>query len=235
LQTARGLSAIGGGRHWEAYEHLRRLFAPADPAFNSGLQFFGLADFVEAAVYSGNAQAARDVIDEMERVSAPMPVPWVETMLFYGKALLAEHEDAEGFFLKGLGPAAKKWPFLRGRLLQAYGGWLRRHRRSVNARAPLREARDIFDALGASPWSDRARAELRASGEASRRRTEHLWDTLTPQELQIAQLAAEGLSNREIGARSYLSHRTIGYHLHRIFAKTGITSRSGLARLLAES
>jgi len=235
LQTARGLSAIGAGRHWEAYEHLRRLFVPADPAFNSGLQFFGLADFVEAAVYSGNAQAARDVIDEMERLSAPMPVPWVETMLFYGKALLADHEDAEGFFLMGLGPAAKKWPFLRGRLLQAYGGWLRRQRRSVNARAPLREARDIFDALGASPWSDRARAELRASGEASRHRTEHLWETLTPQELQIAQLAAEGLSNREIGARSYLSHRTIGYHLHRIFAKTGITSRSGLARLLAES
>jgi len=235
LQTARGLSAIGAGRHWEAYEHLRRLFAPADPAFNSGLQFFGLADFVEAAVYSGNAEAARDVIGEMERVSAPMPVPWVETMLFYAKALLADHEDAEGFFLKGLGPAAKKWPFLRGRLLQAYGGWLRRQRRSVNARAPLREARDIFDALGASPWSDRARAELRASGEASRHRTEHLWETLTPQELQIAQLAAEGLSNREIGARSYLSHRTIGYHLHRIFAKTGITSRSGLARLLAES
>jgi DNA-binding CsgD family transcriptional regulator/tetratricopeptide (TPR) repeat protein len=235
LQTARGLSAIGAGRHWEAYDHLRRLFAPADPAFNSGLQFFGLADFVEAAVYSGNAQAARDVIDEMERVSAPTPVPWVETMLFYGKALLADHEDAERFFLQGLGPAAKKWPFLRGRLLQAYGGWLRRRRRSVDARAPLREARDIFDALGASPWSDRAREELRASGEASRRRTEPLWETLTPQELQIAQLAAEGLSNKEIGARSYLSHRTIGYHLHRIFAKTGITSRSGLARILAET
>ena len=119
LQTARGISAIGAGRHWEAYEHLRRLFSPADPAFNSGLQFFGLADFVEAAVYSGNVEAARGVIDEIERISASMPVPWVETMLFYGKALLADHEDAESFFLKGLGPAAKRWPFLRGRLLLA--------------------------------------------------------------------------------------------------------------------
>ena len=71
LQLARGISAIGAGRHWEAFEHLRRLFAPADPAFNSGLQFFGLADFVEAAVYSDHSQDARNVIDEMERVSAP--------------------------------------------------------------------------------------------------------------------------------------------------------------------
>ena len=235
LQIARGISAIGAGRHWEAYEHLRRLFTPNDPAFNSGLQFFGLADFVGAASFSGNSAIARDIVDEMERFSAPMPVPWVATMLFYGKALLAAHEDAERFFLGGLQPAAKKWPFLRGRLLLAYGGWLRRQRRSANARAPLREARDIFDALGASPWSDRAREELRASGEASRQRTKPLWESLTPQELHIAQLAADGLSNKQIGARLYLSHRTVGYHLHRMFSKTGITSRSALGPILAKT
>jgi DNA-binding CsgD family transcriptional regulator len=235
LQIARGVAAIGAGQHWQAYEYLRRLFAPADPAFNSGIEFFGLADFVEAAVFSGNAEAAHAVIDEVERISAPTPVPWVETMLHYGRALLAAPEDAERFFLQGLGPAAKKWPFLRARLLLAYGGWLRRQRRSADARTPLREARDIFDALGASPWSDRAREELRASGEASRRRTEQVWETLTPQELHVAQLAAEGLSNKEIGARLYLSHRTVGYHLHRIFSKTGITSRSGLGRVLINS
>jgi DNA-binding CsgD family transcriptional regulator len=235
LQIARGISTLGAGRHWEAYEHLRRLFTPNDPAFNSGLQFFGLSDFVEAALFSGKSEIARDTIDEMERLSAPRPVPWVETMLFYGKALLAAHEDAERFFLSGLQPAAKKWPFLRGRLLLAYGGWLRRQRRPANARAPLREARDIFDALGASPWSDRAREELRASGEASRRRTKPVWDLLTPQELHIAQLAAEGLSNKQIGVRLYLSHRTVGYHLHRTFSKTGITSRSGLAPILAKA
>jgi DNA-binding CsgD family transcriptional regulator len=233
VQIARGISAIGAGRHWEAYEHLRRLFAPADPAFNSGLQFFGLADFVEAAAFSGHAEMASGVIDEIERVAAPMPVPWVGTMLQYGKALLAAPEDAEQCFLQGLGPAAKKWPFLRARILLAYGGWLRRQRRSANARAPLREARDVFDALGASPWGDRAREELRASGETSRRRTEQVWEKLTPQELHIAQLAVEGLSNKEIGARLYLSHRTVGYHLHRIFSKVGITSRSGLRQILA--
>lgn len=234
LQVARGISAIGAGRHWEAYEHLRRLFIPSDPAFNSGLQFFGLADFVEAGVFSGNADAARRAIEEAERISAPMPVPWVKTMLNYGKALLAAPADAEPFFLEGLGPGAKNWPFLRGRLLLAYGEWLRRQRRSAKARAPLREARDIFDALGASPWCNRAREELRASGETSRRRTERAWETLTPQELHIAQLAADGLSNKEIGVRLYLSHRTVGYHLRQIFAKTGITSRSSLGAIVAK-
>lgn len=235
LQIARGTAAIGAGRHWEAYEHLRRLFIPADPAFNSGLQFFGLADFVEAAVFSGHAEMAEEVIEEMQRVAGPSPVPWVETMLSYGKALLATPAEAEQFYLQGLGPCAGKWPFLRGRLLLAYGIWLRRQRRSADARAPLREARDIFDALSALPWSERAREELRASGEASRKRTEYVWETLTPQELHIAQLAAEGLSNKEIGARLYLSHRTVGYHLHRIFAKTGVTSRSGLRPILTDA
>lgn len=233
LQIARGASAIGAGQHWLAYEQLQRVFAPADPAFNSGLEFFALAYFVEAAVFSGNPEAAQRVLDQIERASAPAPMPWVQTMLYYGKALLAAPADAEHWFLQGLGPVAKTWPFLRGRLLLAYGGWLRRNRRSAHARAPLREARDIFDALGASPWSDRAREELRASGESSRQRTERIWETLTPQELHVAQLAAEGLSNKEIGIRLYLSHRTVGYHLHRIFSKTGITSRSMLGPMLA--
>jgi DNA-binding CsgD family transcriptional regulator len=233
LQLVRGTAAIGAGRHLEAFEHLRRLFAPADPAFNSVLQTFALADFVEAAVYSDRPQAARSVVEEIERVSAPRPVPWVETMLCYGKALVATDEDAERFFLQGLGPAAKNWPFLRGRLLLAYGVWLRRQRKPTNARAPLREARDIFDALGAQPWSDRAREELRAAGETSLRRTERIWEKLTPQEFHIAQLAAQGLSNKAIGAKLYLSHKTVGYHLQRIFSKTGITSRSSLGSILS--
>ena len=82
-----------------------------------GLQFFALADFVEAAVHSDHSADARRFIDEVERISAPDPVPWVVTMLCYGKALIATNEEAEQYFLKGLGPAAKNWPFLRGRLL----------------------------------------------------------------------------------------------------------------------
>jgi DNA-binding CsgD family transcriptional regulator len=96
----------------------------------------------------------------------------------------------------------------------------------------LRAAREAFDALGAVPWGERARQELRATGESSRRRAPGAWDRLSPQELQIAQLAAEGLSNREIGQQLYLSHRTVGTHLYRVFPKLGITSRSELRGLL---
>ena len=91
----------------------------------------------------------------------------------------------------------------------------------------------MFDAIGASNWGDQARSELRASGERSRRRLPEARDGLTAQELQIAQLAADGLSNREIGQRLYLSHRTISTHLYRVFPKLGITSRAELGAALA--
>ena len=103
----------------------------------------------------------------------------------------------------------------------------------ADSRAPLREARDTFDAIGASNWGDLARSELRASGERSRRRVPEARDQLTAQELQIAQLAADGLSNREIGQRLYLSHRTISTHLYRVFPKLGIASRAELSAALA--
>jgi DNA-binding CsgD family transcriptional regulator len=232
LQNARGIAALGAGRPLEAYEHLQRLHAPADPAFNTNIQFFSLADYVEAAVSCGQEAVAAAAIDDVEQRSAPMAVPWVQIMLSYSKALLAPPARAEAFFQDGLGTISQNWPFLRGRLLLAYGEWLRRQRRAMDARAPLRTARDILDALGAVPWGNRARRELRAAGEASRPQAGRVLDALTPQELQIAELAADGFSNKEIGARLYLSHRTVGYHLYRIFPKLGITARSGLRTAL---
>ncbi len=232
LQNARGIAALGAGRPAEAYEHLQRVHTPGDPAFNTGLHFFSLADYVEAAQSCGQEAGAAAAIAEVEQRSAPMAAPWVRTMLSFGKALLAPPDRAEAFFQEGLGADAQPWPFLRGRLFLAYGEWLRRQRRMMDARAPLRTARDIFDALGAAPWSDRARRELRAAGETSRPPAGLVLDRLTPQELQIAELAASGLSNKEIGARLYLSHRTVGYHLYRIFPKLGITARSGLQTAL---
>ena len=231
LQSARGTAALGAGLPAEAFEHLWRVHTPGDPAFNTSLQFFCLADFVEAAVSCGKSSVAAAVVADVERRSPHKPVPWVRMMLSYSKALLAPATRAEAFFQGGLG-TAQNWPFLRGRLLLAYGEWLRRQRRIMDARAPLRTARDIFDALGALPWSERARRELRAAGEASRPRAGRKLDALTPQELQIAELAASGLSNKEIGARLYLSHRTVGYHLYRIFPKLGITARSSLQTAL---
>jgi len=110
--------------------------------------------------------------------------------------------------------------------------WLRRQRRVAESRAPLRAARDAFQAMGANPLAERGRRELRASGEKSVRRLSRASERLTPQELQIAQMAAGGLSNREIGQSLFLSHRTVGFHLYRLFPKLGITSRNQLRGVL---
>jgi DNA-binding NarL/FixJ family response regulator len=117
-------------------------------------------------------------------------------------------------------------------MLLWYGRWLRRQRRVAESRAPLRAARDLFDALNLPELAESARQELRASGETSRRRIPEARDQLTPQELQIARMAAQGLSNREIGQRLYLSHRTVGSHLYRTFPKLGVTSRAQLSSVL---
>ena len=135
--------------------------------------------------------------------------------------------------MAALGDESESYPFLRARTRLSYGRWLRRQRRSADSRAPLRTAINLFDALGATRWSERARQELRASGEQIGPRVPDARDRLTAQELQIAQLAAHGLSNREIGERLFLSHRTIGSHLYRIFPKLGITSRAQLRDVLS--
>jgi DNA-binding CsgD family transcriptional regulator len=157
------------------------------------------------------------------------PGTWVKLGLLHARALVAEPAQAGARFAEALTADLARWPFQRARLQLAYGQWLRRDRRVADSRTVLRAARDTFDALGAVPWGEQARRELRASGERSRRRIPEARDQLTAQELQIAQLAAQGLSNREIGQRLYLSHRTVGTHLYRAFPKLGITSRGELA------
>jgi DNA-binding NarL/FixJ family response regulator len=164
----------------------------------------------------------------MESLLEQTHSPLLQVALTYARLLLAEDKDAEALYLASLGEHLASWPFLRARLQLGYGGWLRRHRRVAESRPPLRAAVEVLDALGALPWAERAGQELRASGEVRRPRTADSRDQLSPQELQIAQLAATGLSNREIGERLYLSHRTVGSHLYRIFPKLGITSRAEL-------
>lgn len=149
----------------------------------------------------------------------------------YPHSYLAPHRPhAEAHFVAALGEDSRSYPFLRARTLFSFGRWLRRQRRSADSRTPLRDAINLFDALGATRWSEHARQELRATGEKIGPRTPDARDRLTAQELQIAQLAAAGLSNREIGEWLFLSHRTIGSHLYRIFPKLGITARRNCAR-----
>jgi len=225
---ARGLAALGDGRFDEAYGHFRRLHDRADPAFQLALRLTTLGDLADAAVHCGRTEQLRPLVAELTETAAQTPAPVLHADLRLSRALLAPDDEAEQLFETALRADLGAWPLIRSRTQLAYGEWLRRHRRLVESRDHLRAARDMFDALGAIPWGDRARRELRAAGEASRHRDPDARDQLTPHELQIAQLAAEGLTNREIGQRLYLSHRTVSSHLHRIFPKLGVTSRSEL-------
>jgi DNA-binding CsgD family transcriptional regulator len=228
VQQARGVADLAGGRYADAYEQLRRVFDPTDIAYHPFTRCWLIGELAEAAAYSGQQAEARVLLAELEPLAAETGFPYLQAALAYARPLLAEDDEAEGLFEAGLKSDLAPWPFLRARLLLAYGAWLRRRRRVADSRVPLRAAREAFDALGAVPWGERARQELRALGVTSRRRIPETRDQLTPQELQIAGMAAEGLSNREIGQQLYISHRTVAYHLRRIFPKLGVTSRSQL-------
>lgn len=231
-QYARGISALAKGRNEEAYDQLWRVFQPGDPAHHELFASFDFGDLAEAAVHSGRGGQARAIMPWVESVASRTPSPWLHASLLYGRALLAGGGEAEAAFKEAAEDKnMARWPFLRARLMLAFGEWLRRQRRTAESRASLRAARDVFDALGAVPWGERARSELRAAGEASRQRSRGTLDVLTAQELQIVQMVAEGLTNREIGQRLYLSHRTVESHLYRAFPKLGITSRSQLSRV----
>jgi DNA-binding CsgD family transcriptional regulator len=233
-QSGPTLSALAQGRHDEAFHYAERLFDPRDAACHLHFACMSIGDLAEAAAGSDGSQTARDRVAEVEAMVGDAPAEWITISLRHARAVLADDEhDASGCFEEALTADLDRWPFWRGRLLLAYGRWLRRRRRIMESRAPLREARDLFDAVSAPRWGDQARRELRASGERSRRHVPEARDELTAQELQIAQLAAEGLSNREIGQRLFLSHRTISTHLYRVFPKLGITSRAELAAALA--
>ena len=113
-----------------------------------------------------------------------------------------------------------------------YGEWLRRENHRVDARTQLHTAHDMLTAIGMEAFAERARIELLATGERVRKRSAEARDQLTPQEEQIARLAREGLTNAQIGAKLFLSSRTIEWHLHKVFGKLGIDSRSGLRTAL---
>jgi DNA-binding CsgD family transcriptional regulator len=211
------------------------MFDPTDAAFHPYIRCWAVAELAEAAARVDEHEQARRHLEGFTDGPDDSWSPILEAGLAVARPMLADDDRAEALFQQGLSRDLAPWPFFRARLLMAYGEWLRRQRRVAESRAPLRAARQGFDALGATPWGERAREELRASGEASDRREPYAWDLLSPQELRIAQLAAEGLSNREIGQRLYLSHRTIGSHLHRLFPKLGITSRQQLASALRRS
>jgi DNA-binding NarL/FixJ family response regulator len=234
VALARGRQALAQERFAEAYVQLLRIFDPNDAAYHQFVGGWMLADFADAAKHGdGDREVVDEFLREWEVVATATGAPHLEVQLRYAKAVLADEGDAEPHFESALRAGAEGWPFYAARAQLAYGAWLRRQHRMTDSRAPLREAAQSFDALGLLRFAERARRELRASGEVPRRRVPEAWAQLTPQELQIAELAADGLSNREIGERLYLSHRTVGSHLYRLFPKLGVTSRAQLRGALS--
>jgi ATP/maltotriose-dependent transcriptional regulator MalT len=228
VQFARGRGAVVQQRYSEGLAHLARILDPADPAHHPFVGTWGLADLVEAAMHTGDTATAKTYLRQLESLAAQTAGPQLLAEAAYARPLVAEDEAAEALYQTALEQALTSWPGYRGRMLLWYGAWLRRQRRAAESRAPLRAARDCFDALGFAGLAEHARRELRAAGESSSNRAPEAWDQLTSQELQIARMAADGMSNREIAQQLYISHRTVGAHLHRIFPKLGITSRSQL-------
>ena len=232
IQLARGVTAIAAGRYDEAFDHLARVFDRADPSCQESQSGWALGDFAEAAVRTARADEARKILDSFRPAELDSVAPWTGVSLSYADALLAGDDVAEAEFARAAESGLARWPAYRARLLLEYGRWLRRQRRNAEARPPLRTAREICAAHGLRPWAELARSELRASGEPSEAPGAEPAIPLSPQELRIARLAAEGLSNREIGQRLCLSHRTVGSHLYRMFPKLGITARAQLRPLL---
>jgi DNA-binding CsgD family transcriptional regulator len=187
---------------------------------------------MEAAVHAGRLDVAARWVDDMAAYADGTGAAWAEAATLHGRALLADGEAAAALFERALEAHARatRTPD-RARTHLAYGSFLRRARRRVDARAHLRAALDLFEDLGAEPLAERARQELRASGETARRRTVDEVPALTPSESQIAVLVREGLSNRDIAARLFVSPRTVDFHLRNVFSKLGVTSRTELATL----
>lgn len=223
---AKGVALLVAGAYEAAYQELRRPFEPADPGHHPRECFGAVMFLAEAALRAGHLPHTRHVLADLERSALRTPAPLLHGQLLYARAVLASGPDAEGRYETALRHDLSRWPLLRAKLELAHGRWLRRRRRSAEARMPLRSAQATFDLIGARTWAGQARADLRSSGE---RAPAPRPAVLSPQELEIARLVADGLSNREIGERLHLSPRTIGSHLYRIFPKLGITTRAQLA------
>jgi DNA-binding NarL/FixJ family response regulator len=230
---ARGRQALMRERYADAYLHFIRVFDPADVAYSRFTSGSILADLTDAAVHgSGDLEKVSNHLQAWEQIASRSGAPFLRAQLDYAIALLAVGADADDAYEAAGASSAGVSPLLAGRVQLAHGDWLRRQRRSREARGRLRAAVDAFDALGQTRLAERARRELRAAGENVAARAREAWWDLTPQELQIAQMAADGLSNREIGEHLYLSPRTISTHLYRLFPKLGVSSRTQLASAL---
>jgi DNA-binding CsgD family transcriptional regulator/tetratricopeptide (TPR) repeat protein len=229
IQAAHRISATlynGLGRYETALAEAQKA-AEEEPELASSMG--ALPELIEAASRTGQTQLAAGALGRLADMASIGQTDWGRGIHARCQALLADGEDAEGWYreaIDGLSRTGSRVELARAHLL--YGEWLRREGRRADARTELRTAYDMFGAIGMEAFAERARRELAATGETVRKRDLSSPDQLTSQEAQIARLAQSGLSNAEIGARLFLSTRTIEWHLRNVYTKLGISSRREL-------
>jgi DNA-binding CsgD family transcriptional regulator len=227
---ARAVLCNGLGRYGEALDAARA--AAADP-LELGPPQWALAELVEAAVHAGDARTAREGLEHLSTMAHASGTDWALGVEASRHAMLSDGAVAEDLHRTGIAHLSRttmRLELARAQLL--YGEWLRRQGRSGHARTQLRSAYEALSAMGAEAFAERARHELHAAGEKVDKRTLASHGDFTAQESQIAKLAAQGLTNAEIGAMLFISPRTVEWHLRNVFNKLGVKTRRELRRLL---
>jgi DNA-binding CsgD family transcriptional regulator len=211
------------------YEAALAVVLPAERFYTEGTAIWALTELIEAAVRCGQPERARRAFERVQETTRAARTDWALGIEARSRALLSEGDDAEELYTEAIRRLARtrvRVQLARTQLL--YGEWLRRQRRRLDAREQLRTAHELFRDFGVEAFAERARVELEATGLRARKRTVDTLDQLTPQETQIARLAAEGHTNREIAARLFISASTVEYHLRKAFRKLDVKSRTQL-------
>ena len=219
----------GLGHSAAAYDAARRAFEREPMGYGSHI----VPELAEAAARSGDTRLLQAALEWLSERTRATPTQWVLGIEVRVRALLSDGEAADRCYresIERLSLTRVRTQLARAHLL--YGEWLRRENRRADAREQLRTAHEMLEAMGAEAFAERARRELLATGETVRKRVSDTSDALTAQEAQVARLARDGLSNPEIGARLFISSRTVQYHLRKVFTKLGISSRSQLHQVL---
>jgi DNA-binding CsgD family transcriptional regulator len=231
------------GMHWGLQALMYNGYAQYDKALaaaRAGCEYdeviaynCSLVELVEAAVRSAAPREAALAFERLYERTQASGTGWAFGVEARSRGLVHDDETAYRESIDQLTQSRAAVELARSRLV--YGEWLRRANRRTDAREQLRAAHESFSRMGAEAFAERARRELVATGETARRITADNWDTLTPQELQVARLARDGYTNPEIGAQLFISPRTVEYHLRKVFRKLDVTSRRGLRDALADS
>jgi DNA-binding CsgD family transcriptional regulator len=230
-QWATALLCNGLARYDEALPAAKKATDPSE--VDVILPLWTLPELIEACVKTGNEDLGREALGRLARMTTASGTDWALGLEARCRALLSDGDAADDLYRRAidrLGRTPLRVEFARAHLL--HGEWLRREGRRLDARAALRTAHEMFAGIGMEGFAERAGGELAATGEKARKRTAETRDDLTPQEAQIARLARDGLSNPEIGVRLFISARTVEWHLRKVFAKLGISSRRQLRTVM---